>query len=123
MLGKRLEDVSSSVAHKGIEDVYEDLPDSEQNEQCVVAQDGSWEFLLDQGGNISTIFLYAEMGSPLPFGLEARMSPEDVLSILGTPTGEAPESAIPGVGPQDSGIVLTLLPFACTLSTHRDNPS
>lgn len=59
----------------------------------VESTNGLWKMNLDTNGVVETIFLQAKPSSSLPFGLEASMTPDDVVSLFGAPdrTGEEKE--------------------------------
>lgn len=102
-LGMPFRAVEGKLSHSGIEHVF-DEPDNPAlaTELCVSATDGTWQLLLDNQERIGTIFLFADKGCKLPFGLRPEMTPAELNDLLGVPTRHAPESVIQYLGPKGS---------------------
>jgi hypothetical protein len=58
ILGKLFPEVEDSIAHLGVEVVFDDLELSEEQEFSVAAKDNSWEISLGKDQIIDTVFLY-----------------------------------------------------------------
>lgn len=59
---------------------------------------GLWQMNLDANGVVQTIFLPAESGNTLPFGLAASMRPNDVEKLLGLPQKKGEEQKVEFLG-------------------------
>ncbi len=58
ILGRNFNEIKGILNHSGIDGVFDELEEDEEQEYSVSAEDGSWEISLGEGDVIETIFLY-----------------------------------------------------------------
>lgn len=98
IIGKRFDDLKNQFVHAGIEEIYEDLREGEEQEYAVSAIDGTWEMLLDKENRIKTIFLFLDKGCQGILNITSEMNRSDIINLLGTPTRSGDESNLPILG-------------------------
>lgn len=99
VLGKSFTDVEDSLSHLGINEVFDELEDGEEQEFSVSAQDGSWEISLGKDLLIETVFLYKVDNFEIYTGINTYTIQTKIEDIFGEPSasGQQSESALLGV--------------------------
>jgi len=98
LLGKNFDDVKDSLTHSGVLEAYENLEEGEEQEYYVSAPDNSWEFLLEKGNSIKTIFLYLDNGSVGFGGVSTNTTRDELISIFGKPSRQGEIQEFPDLG-------------------------
>ena len=86
ILGKKFEDIGDTISHGGIERVFDELEEGEEQDYSVSSSDGSWEISLGENHKIETIFLYDVCRYSNLIGINKYSTKEQVKALYGEPT-------------------------------------
>jgi len=98
LLGKEFTQIAGLLNSSGIEEVFDDLEEDEEQFYSVSAKDKSWELKIGNGNIVEAVFLYLDYGFESFEGVSKSTTREEILIKYGTPARSGDEREVQFLG-------------------------